>query len=47
MEKDGFISLEWDEVSVEEMQSRATDIPSIAQKGVRLVTFPLARCQKN
>ena len=32
MEKDGFISLEWDEVSVEEMQSRATDILSVAQK---------------
>lgn len=32
MEKDGFIPLEWDEVSVEEMQSRATDILSVAQK---------------
>ena len=32
MEKDGFISLEWDEVSVEEMQTRATEILSVAQK---------------
>lgn len=32
MEKDGFISLEWDEVSVEEMQTRATDILNVAQK---------------
>ena len=32
MEKDGFIPLEWDEVSVEEMQTRATDILSVAQK---------------
>lgn len=32
MEKDGFIPLKWDEVSVEEMQSRATDILSVAKK---------------
>jgi len=32
MEKDGFIPLEWDEVSIEEMQTRATDILSVAQK---------------
>ena len=32
MEKDGFIPLEWDEVSVEEMQTRATEILSVAQK---------------
>lgn len=32
MEKDGFIPLDWDEVSVEEMQSRATDILSVAKK---------------
>lgn len=32
MEKDGFIPLEWDEVSVAEMQTRATDILSVAQK---------------
>lgn len=32
MEKDGFIPLEWGEVSVEEMQTRATDILNVAQK---------------